>query len=133
MVDVADKAAWPYRGRRYAVRVTPAVPHWNRLSAAMASTDEPALDDLLDALPAETDDEDLPECSVRKQLTALRRARGRIEFHFPYGPPDQGAIVVACYGLDGATGKDQPVTGDDSLSHSAGRPVSLYEHTDAGS
>ena len=129
VVDVADKAAWPYRGRRYAVRVTPAVPHWNRLSAALASTDEPALDDLLDALPAETDDEDLPECSVCKQLTALRRARGRIEFHFPYGPPDRGAIVVAWYGLDDATKTDQPVTGDDTLSHSAVCPVSLDEHT----
>ena len=127
VVDVADAAAWPYRGRRYAVRVTPDVAHWNRLSAALASTDAPALDDLLDALPAKTDDdEDLPGRNVREQLAALRR----VEFHFPYGPPDRGAIVVAWYGLDDATVTGQAVTEDDTLSHSAGRcSVPLDEHT----
>ena len=126
VVDVADAAAWPYRGRRYAVRVTPDVAHWNRLSAALASTDAPALDDLLDALPAKTDDEDLPGRNVREQLAALRR----VEFHFPYGPPDRGAIVVAWYGLDDATVTGQSVTEDDTLSHSAGRcSVPLDEHT----
>ena len=127
VVDVADAAAWPYRGRRYAVRVTPDVAHWNRLSAALASTDAPTLDDLLDALPAKTDDdEDLPGRNVREQLAALRR----VEFHFPYGPPDRGAIVVAWYGLDDATVTGQAVTEDDTLSHSAGRcSVPLDEHT----
>ena len=53
VTDVADKAAWPYHGRRYAVRITPNVEHWDRLSAVLAGTDEPSLDELLAALPVD--------------------------------------------------------------------------------
>ena len=134
VTDVADAAAWPFRGRRLAVRVTPAVAHWERLAAVLAGTDAPALDELLAVLPeAEADDEaaeDSPGRNVREQLEALCGARGgKVEFRFPYGPPEAGAIVVAWYGVEGAPRPDQPVTEDDTLSHTADRPVSLQEHT----
>ena len=133
VADVADAAALPYCGRRLAVRVTPEVEHWQRLAAVLTGTDAPALDELLAALPDEAGDattgEDGTRRNVREQLAALRRAKGKVDFRFPYGPPDAGAIVVAWYGIEGEPAQDQPVTEDDTLSHSAGRQVTLDEHT----
>ncbi len=135
VADVADAAAWPYCGRRLAVRVTPEVEHWQRLAAVLTDTDAPALDELLAALPDEAGDapvedgKDGTRRNVREQLAALRRAKGKVDFRFPYGPPDAGAIVVAWYGIKGEPAQDQPVTEDDTLSHSAGRQVTLDEHT----
>ena len=131
VADVADAAALPYRGRRLAVRVTPEVEHWQRLAAVLTGTDATALDELLAALPDEAGDatvedgKDGTRRNVREQLAALRRAKGKVDFRFPYGPPDAGAIVVAWYGIKGEPAQDQPVTEDDTLSHSAGRQVTL--------
>ena len=138
VVDVADDAAWPYRGRRLAVRVTPDVAHWDRLAAALPSPDDDLDPDaLLAALPAA--DEETPERGrrdVRRELEALRDTRGgtgRIEIQRPYGAADRGAVLVAARGIRGAptggrTGA-QPATEDESLSHMAGRTVSLDDHT----
>jgi len=138
VVDVADDAAWPYRGRRLAVRVTPDVAHWDRLAAALPSPDDDLDPDaLLAALPAT--DEETPERGrrdVRRELEALRDTRGgtgRIEIQRPYGAADRGAVLVAARGIRGAptggrTGA-QPATEDESLSHMAGRTVSLDDHT----
>ena len=138
VVDVADEAAWPYRGRRFAVRVTPDVAHWDRLAAALPSPDDDLDPDaLLAALPAA--DEETPERGrrdVRRELEALRDTRGgtgRIEVQRPYGAADRGAVLVAARGIrDVPTGGRpgaQPATEDESLSHTAGRPVSLCDHT----
>ena len=135
VVDVADAAAWPYRGRRLAVRVTPEVEHWQRLAPVLTGTDAPALDELLAALPDEADaatvedGKDGTRRNVREQLAALRHAKIKVDFRFPHGPPEAGAIMVAWYGIESAPGQDQPATEDDTLSHSAGRPVALDEHT----
>ena len=135
VTDVADRAAWPYRGRRYAVRITPNVEHWDRLSAVLAGTDEPSLDDLLAALPVVDEDlEPTPEDnraprSVRKALEALQSARGRPVFRYPYGLPSYGAIVVAWHGLKGAPRGYRPVTEDEEASHTASRPITLEDHT----
>ena len=135
VTDVADKVAWAYRGRRYAVRVTPDVAHWHRLSAVLAGTDEPSLDDLLAALPVVGEDlEPTPEDgharrSVRKALEALQSARGRPVFRYPYGLPSYGAIVVARHGLKGAPRGYRPVTEDEEASHTASRPITLGDHT----
>ena len=105
--DVADEAAWPYRGRRQAVRITPEVAHWDRLAAALAISDDLDLDGLIAALPAATDDdtrEDSPKRDVREQLDALRCTRGgvnRITLHRPYGQPERGVILVAPRGIVG--------------------------------
>ena len=133
VADVADAAAWPYRDRRYAVRVTPKVAHWDRLSAVLAGTDEPRVDDLVAALP----DEDLdatPEAarasrSIRQALDAFEHARGKVVFRYPYRDRSRGVVVVAGHGLEGAPRGYQPVTEDDEASHRASRPISLKDHT----
>ena len=140
VVDVADDAAWPYRGRRFAVRVTPDVAHWDRLAAALPSPDDDLdLDALLAALPAT--DEETPEHGRRdgrRELEALRDTRGgtgRIEIQRPYGASDRGAVLVAARGIRGApTGGRpgaQPATEDESLSYTAGKPVTLKDHRDS--
>ena len=135
VADVADDAAWPYRGRRLAVRVTPDVNHWPRLAAALPNPDDDLdLDTLLAALPA-AGDEETPEHGrrdVRRELEALRGTR-HIDVQRPYGAPDRGAVLVAARGVGGAptasrTGA-QPATEDESLSYSAGSPVTLKDHT----
>lgn len=134
VADVADAAAWPYRERRLAVRVTPDVAHWNRLAAVLAnSDDDPDLEELLASLPPEADDATPPgdsgKRSVRRELKVLREAvlhkAQRVVTHRPYGPqPDRGIILVA------ATRRQwQPVTEDDSASHTADKPVTLSDHT----
>ena len=141
VADVADDAAWPYRGRRLAVRVTPDVAHWDRLAAVLASSDDdPDIEELLAALPPAADD-DPPAAArrrrdVRCQLEALRSPRARrVETHRPYGPqPDRGIVLVAARGVRQAPREDeaQPVTEDDLLSHTShtpGRPVTLDDHT----
>ena len=133
--DVADEAAWPYRGRRHAVRITPEVAHWDRLAAALAGSDELDLDGLLAAIPAAADDavpDAKPKRDVRKGLEALLQTRGgvsRITVHRPYEPA-RGVILVAPRGIDGVLRGGQPVTESDALSHAASGPVPLDEHTD---
>jgi CRISPR-associated endonuclease/helicase Cas3 len=138
VADVADVAAWPYRGRRLAVRVTPDVRHWPRLSDALPAPDEDLeLDELLAALPAA--DEDAPghdRRDVRCALEALRDTRGgarRIEVYRPYGATNRGAVLVAGRGIASAGDRPgaQPATEDESLSHTAGKAVTLDAHTDS--
>lgn len=136
--DVADTAAWPYRGRRLAVRVTPDVHHWPRLARALPGPDEDLdLDELLAALPAADDNAPGPDRrDVRCALEALRDTRGgtrRIEIHRPYGAADRGAVLIAARGIASAGGRPaaQPATEDESLSHTAGKPVTLDDHTNS--
>ena len=96
--DVADKAAYLYRGHRYAVRVTPDVAHWKRLSAVLTGTDEPSLDELQAALPVDealepTSEDGRTRRSVHKALESLQSARGRVVFRYPYGESSYGAIL----------------------------------------
>ena len=143
--DVADEAAWPYRGRRLAVRVTPDVQHWQRLAAALPGHDEDLdLEALLAALPAQNGTRGNAEANdglrdVRCGLEALRDTLGgvdRIEIQHPYGARDRGAVLVASRGIQSAltSGRPgaQPATEDDALSHTSskpGTPVSLHDHT----
>ena len=141
VTDVADEAAWSYRGHRYAVRVTSDVARWDRFSAVLAGTDDPSLDDLLASLPDEDAgiDEDLNPTpgagrtsrSVHAALEALREARSRAVVHYPYGLTNYDAIMVANHGLKGVPRGYQPVTEDDEASHTASRPISLEDHTAA--
>ena len=132
--DVADEAAWAYRGRRHAVRITPEVEHGDRL-AAVLSSDDLDLDALIEALPAEGGDdtpEARPKRSVRRQLAALQSARGgvsRIILHRPYGQSNRGVILVVPQGVAGAARGAQAITEDDVLSRTANRPVPLGDHT----
>ena len=133
VADVADDAAWPYRERRLAVRVTPDVSHWDRLAATLPNPDEDLdLDTLLAALPSESDEE-APKHDLRDVRRELEALRGTIDVQRPYGTPDRGIVLVAARGVGGAppasrTGA-QPATEDESLSYTAGRPVTLKDHT----
>ena len=85
--DVADEAAWPYRGRRHAVRITPEVAHWDRLVAALAGTDELDLDALLAAIPAAAAGDDTPENRPRRDRIRLPgRCTGSPALLPPCGP-----------------------------------------------
>ena len=149
VADVADIAAWPYRGRRLAVRVTPDVQHWRRLAAALPAPDEDLdLDALLDALPA-ADEQPRGEGTrgnaeggatrrdVRQGLKALRDTRGgtgRIEVERPYESSDRGVVLLAARGLRKTTGARQDAqsaTEDDWLSYRGGRRVTLCDHTNS--
>ena len=139
VADVADDAAWPYRGRRLAVRVTPDVHHWPRLAAALPRPDE-ALDlvELLAALPAADENAPGPDRrDVRCALEALHNTRGgtgRIEVERPYESSDRGVVLVAARGLRKTTGARQdaqPATEDDWLSYRGGRRVTLCDHTNS--
>ena len=145
--DVAHEAMWPYRHRRYSVRVASGTvrpdAEWERVAGALGAEGADGrelLELLLDALPAETaeadagtTDEDMPPRCVRAQLMSLKDARGRIRPHFyDQDNPASGAILVAPYGLKGeAIESDLPVTEDEALSHTSrqpGCPVTVDDH-----
>ena len=152
VADVADTAAYPFRGRRHAVRVSrDAAPNqWPRLSEILA-TDGVAgrdlVERLLNVLPPRaglTLDDDYTDAvllrSLREPLEALRRANGsgirRISINFPYvGRAQGGAVLVASHGLwvesapDTANGGG-PSTEDDTLSRTSLNPVSINQHAD---
>ena len=77
VADVADKAAHPYRGDRYAVRVTPDVAHWKRLSAVLTGTDEPSLDELQAALPVDEASNPHRRMAARGEASARRSNRSK--------------------------------------------------------
>ena len=144
--DVADDAAEPFWGRRCAVRIARDVvqtdAEWDRLSAILADESivgPDLVERLLETLPsawmAEADEEGigvpLPR-DARKPLEALQRPRGRIDVHFPYaGGREEGAVIVAERGVEGAHGRDAvtPATEDDNISHTSREPVSLEHHS----
>ena len=153
VADVADDAAWPFRGRRYAVRVARDVvrpdadAHWRRIAAVLAASDGTVpLDGLLDALPkgpgSNPDDHPSDHGTVRDVRRALERLRNaelsksvkgsRIESRFPYAQHDAGVILVAPHGLRDDAGLDQSAaTEDDTLSYTSSRPVALKCHTNS--
>jgi CRISPR-associated endonuclease/helicase Cas3 len=119
VIDVAEKAAWPYRARRFAVRVTPdliaqgfrkpsveerpsnVTPGASSLAAILAAHGDERATRLLEAVLGL----DLPE-ELRGNLQALGRARrGRLERVFAYnrGPeePPRGVVFAAASGIAG--------------------------------
>jgi CRISPR-associated endonuclease/helicase Cas3 len=158
VVDVAEKAAWPYRARRFAVRVTPALiaqgfrkpivegqpanvtpdPGARNLVAILAAHGDERATRLLDAVLSL----DLPE-ELRTNLQALGRARrGRLERVFAYDrgadEPPRGVVFAAAGGI-AEPGADLdrraegalaavPATESDDLSVSSDKAVSLIEH-----
>lgn len=144
--DVADKAAEPYRGRRFAVRIARGVVRcsdvqWNRVSAVLSSegvAGRELVDLLIEALPsAAVEDgegsDGLPSYDVRPLLEALQRPKGRIDDHFPYGENrTQGVVLVADRGVECDDAKDTdtgvPATEDEAASHTSAVPVRLDDH-----
>ena len=143
VVDVADAAAKPYWGQRFAARVprniVPTQAQWERISAVLLSENVGSPDDLVEqllaALPSEPAEEDIsggPTLrDVRESLDSLARAKGRPDVHFPYAREYKGgAILVAERGVEVSTTTDAatPTTEDDTASHAFGKPVELDDH-----
>lgn len=144
--DVADKAAEPYRGRRFAVRIAHGVvrcseAQWNRVSAVLSSegvAGRELVDLLIEALPLAATEggegsDGPPPHDVRTLLEALQRPKGRIDDHFPYGENrTRGVVLVAERGVecDDAADTDTgvPATEDESASHTSTTPVHLDDH-----
>ena len=149
VMDVADKAAKPYWGRRCAVRITRDVvrtdAQWERLSNLLAAEGVSGLDlvdDLLTALPLETEEDETDANpkprNVREALQDLRSDKGqkvnKIDCHFPYANRQGGVILVAEQGVrPEADGTDvglvaSPATEDDTASQTYNTPVLLDAH-----
>lgn len=155
VIDVADKAAKSYWGRRCAVRITRNIvrtdSQWDKVKAVLAAAEDAVDSDLpellLAVLPSGAEEDEGGNESrlrdVREPLEALRHAKGRIELHFPYA--DGGAILVAergiskedsshpkvlCGGKVLDTGQDDGIaaTEDETASHAFKKPVSLDCH-----
>ena len=141
--DVADEAAEPYWGRRCAIRIAPDIlpgdRQWGDVSAVLSSESQGgpewvgALIEVLTRPGQEgSDGGDGPMLrDVRKSLEALRRAKGRIDVHFPYaGGRAGGAVIVAERRIDRSVTSvtATPSTEDEAASHTSAKPVSLDDH-----
>ncbi len=143
--DVADRAAAPYAGRRWAVRIARDVAQteaqWDRLSAVLEDESlagSTLVNRLLEALPsvrtAEADEESSENRSLRDAmgpLDALRRARGRVVVHRAYGRGRRrGAILVAERGIEDGVRSTvaAPATEDETMSLTSSGPVYIDDH-----
>ena len=153
VTDVAEAGAWPYRARRFAVRVTPELILQQVLAQAREPGLEPATDfdmiaDTLSSTLAEHLEErapalleavvalELPD-QMRGYLKALGDRKGRLERVFAYGEDQEGrplgVLFVAPRGLKQAGDVDElaaaPSTESDELGSAAGYPQPLDEHS----
>jgi CRISPR-associated endonuclease/helicase Cas3 len=147
VIDVAEKAAWPYRARRFAVRMTPALITQEfrtelaverpptaasdavarGLITIVAKLQEARATQLLDAVL----DFDLPP-SLKTNLQALTRARNRgLARIFSYeqmeGEAPRGVVFVASRGIEQAD-KDEPGT---VLEHATEGPLAAVPATES--
>ena len=153
VTDVAEAGAWPYRARRFAVRVTPELIHQKVLRQAGELGAEPPKDldtiagDLSSTLAAHFEEAapalldavlelKLPE-RMHGYLNELRKRKGRLERMFAYSEDDEGrplgVVFVAPRGLRNALDVDElaaaPSTESDELGSAAGYPQPLDEHS----
>lgn len=153
VVDVAEEAAWPFRARRFAVRITPElieqglVRERREAHQPNAAVDHHALRDRLSRILAEHRDdgglaliEALYECGLPRQmrvhLDAVKDCPGRLKLEFPYGfdvrdRPPRGIVLVAPRGLAVASPGDTaaPATESDDIGLFSDEPVTLAQHS----
>jgi CRISPR-associated endonuclease/helicase Cas3 len=157
VIDVADAALWPYRGRHFAVRVTPDLIAQgfrrdslkreqresavstriidldnirNSLGTKLAENAGNSASELLDAVS----EIELPK-QIRDQLDVLRQHKGWLEHEFAYGFDEgdrpRGIVFVAPRGLKtGELGRRRgvPATESDDLGSASDRPIPLIVH-----
>jgi CRISPR-associated endonuclease/helicase Cas3 len=149
VIDAAESGAWPYRARRFAVRVTSEL---IRQEASRDAGAEPPGDmvtiahDLAATLAAHSEEGalvlleavlglGLPEW-MQDYLNSLRERKGRLERVFAYGADDDerptGVVFVAPRGLRNALDEDElaaaPSTESDEFGSTAGYAQPLNEH-----
>jgi CRISPR-associated endonuclease/helicase Cas3 len=156
--DVADKAAWPYRARRFAVRVTPELA---RLELLRKESDDGNLDagtlpERLGKILADHRDESPqrlleailalglpPEIARRLDMLSdpRRRARkgrpGRLEARFVYGDvagTPRGVVFIAPFGIDTTAAiadlSAAPSTESEDAGAAAPEPLGLAAHAE---
>lgn len=146
VIDVAERAAWPYRARRFAVRVTPT------LIAQGLRTEQrdvdPALPDKLATVLAETEDRSqtllaavgdlafLPQ-RMKTFLAALGDRPKGFKHEFAYGVDDQqrprGVVFSAPRGLRVAPADEiaaVPSTEGEDLGAMSDRALPLVKHSE---
>jgi CRISPR-associated endonuclease/helicase Cas3 len=144
VIDVAQKAAWPYRARHFAVRVTPALitqglnteereAHSSRteeLATLLAEADTRNQELLKVVRELEFLPEDLKTC-----LSAFDRCRGQLKLELSvYGVDEEerprGIVFLAPRGLNVARELAAlPVTEDEGLGALADQPIPLLDHS----
>lgn len=131
--DVAQRAACPFAGRRYAVRVAPGlVDDADGLAAALAGAASSRWTDVRAALLARS----LPE-ALKAELEALGEARTAPVVHLDVygtvnGGQPRGAVFVAPRGLQGLEDSGHPgSTEDDAEGSLPGYSLSLERHSAA--
>jgi CRISPR-associated endonuclease/helicase Cas3 len=138
VVDVAEEAAWPYRFRRLAVRITPELIEQEmgqgdglselvaQFRDMLADREEEKAAPLLDAVLALR----LPP-TLKSRLELLRHGRrGSLERSFAYDDAQRGVVFFAPRGLDGKEGEPAatPSTESEPLGAASERPLGLAAH-----
>jgi CRISPR-associated endonuclease/helicase Cas3 len=150
VMDVAAAAGFPYRGRRFAVRVTPEL---IRQEAAQDTAAQPigrdgSFEHLSATLDAHADESavalfeavlsiELP-ARLREDLQRLRQRKGRLERAFLYGKDEsgrpRGVAFVAPFGLRDGEETERlaaaPATEADDIGSTPGYAQDLDEHSD---
>lgn len=142
--DVADRAAWPYRARRLAVRLHPsrftgAKGVWRRVSGVLQRSQDvegpDLLEHLVDVLHSESSEPDDASADADLELTrrsvrALRESRGSLQRVLYGSQPGDGLILLAARGVHGAARAEglAPTTERGSFSQAYGEPVTLDDH-----
>lgn len=135
--DVARKAADPFAGRRFAVRVAPGLVGDSVSSEALANALAGAASARWQDLRAALTELDLPK-DLQRDLAALDRANRRrsvTAFLDLYGSDDgrpRGVVFAAPFGIKGERSEEDGrpnATEDDASGSLAGFPLSLCEHS----
>lgn len=135
--DVARKAAHPFAGRRFAVRVVPGLVGGSVSSEALADALAGAASLRWQDLRAALTALDLPD-DLRRDLAALDRANRRrsvAAYLDLYGTDDgrpRGVVFAAPFGIKGERSEEDGrpnATEDDASGSLAGFPLSLCEHS----
>ncbi len=142
VVDVADKAAEPYWGQYYAVRISPDIlrsdSHWELISTALKSEslqENDLIEFILDAVSHDDADEepmnDYRFGMIWAQLHRLLNVKRRVKLHFPYtGGSSGGVVFVAERGILGSTSSSAtfPATEDETAANASETPIGVDEH-----
>jgi CRISPR-associated endonuclease/helicase Cas3 len=155
VADLAEAAAWPYRGRRYAVRVTAELIHQHAMRAAGSDATEPGADleeirdRLHSAITGAAEEADAPAIleaiwvldlaeRLRSWLQPLRDRAYRRRLSEPFFYREEagrrrGVIFVAPFGLKEEVEIDDiaapPATESDDIGLFGGYPLLLEQHS----
>ena len=136
--DVGRKAAEPFAGRRFALRVAPGLLGESLSGDTLADTLTGAVSQRWQDVRAALTGLDLPQ-DVRDDLAALDNARRRksvAAYLDLYGTAEErprGVVFVAPFGIEGEREEEDGrpnATEDDTNGSIAGFPLSLQQHSD---